>query len=70
MFASLITKEERISKRQQNMSKNLFLEQVEDKDKAVYPHVTCATDTENITFVLNAVQDIVVRKSLQDTGVL
>jgi hypothetical protein len=50
--------------------KNLFLEQVEDKDKAVYPHVTCATDTENISFVLNAVQDIVVRKSLQDTGVL
>lgn len=38
--------------------------------KEVYTHVTCATDTENIKVVFNAVKDIVIRKSLRDGGLL
>merc|ERR1711971_777789 len=33
-------------------------------DKQVYTHITCATDTDNISAVFNAVKDIIIRKSL------
>ena len=38
--------------------------------KTVYTHVTCATDTENIRVVFHAVQDIIIKKSLADGGLL
>jgi len=37
--------------------------------KSIYPHITCATDTENITFVFAAVRDIVLRLSLMKSGI-
>jgi len=36
--------------------------------KQVYPHVTCATDTDNIRHIFGAVKDIIVNKTLQITG--
>eukprot|EP01120_Amphizonella_sp_Union-15-10_P006306 TRINITY_DN2000_c0_g2_i1.p1 TRINITY_DN2000_c0_g2~~TRINITY_DN2000_c0_g2_i1.p1 ORF type:complete len:352 (-),score=55.30 TRINITY_DN2000_c0_g2_i1:77-1132(-) len=36
--------------------------------KEIYTHVTCATDTENITFVFNAVKNIILRKALEASG--
>jgi guanine nucleotide-binding protein G(t) subunit alpha len=39
-------------------------------DKEVYAHVTCATDTGNVTAVFDAVKDIVIRKSLADAGLV
>lgn len=39
-------------------------------DKHIYLHVTCATDTENIAVVFNAVKDIVIRKSLNEAGLV
>lgn len=39
-------------------------------DKEVYSHVTCATDTNNIAHVFNAVKDIIIRKSLREGGLM
>ena len=39
-------------------------------DKQVYTHVTCATDTDNIGAVFNAVKDIIIRKSLNEAGLV
>jgi GTPase SAR1 family protein len=44
-----------------------------DKNKAkkqIYTHVTCATDTDNIAAVFNAVKDIIIRQSLNEAGLL
>jgi GTPase SAR1 family protein len=49
-------------------------EQFESKnrnpDKQVYTHITCATDTGNIAAVFNAVKDIIIRKSLNEAGLV
>jgi GTPase SAR1 family protein len=49
-------------------------EQFESKnrnsDKQIYTHVTCATDTDNISAVFNAVKDIIIRKSLNEAGLV
>ena len=37
-----------------------FLSKSKNKSKSIYPHVTCATDTANITFVFNAVIAIIL----------
>jgi len=37
-------------------------------EKQVYTHITCATDTGNISAVFNAVKDIIIRKSLNEAG--
>jgi len=39
-------------------------------DKQVYTHITCATDTNNIAAVFNAVKDIIIRKSLNEAGLV
>ena len=36
--------------------------------KQVYTHFTCATDTNQIKFVMEAVHDIIIKKSLRDAG--
>jgi len=38
--------------------------------KLVYTHVTCATDTNQMKVVLEAVKDIVIRAALNDVGLL
>jgi len=38
--------------------------------KQIYTHITCATDTENARHVINAVKDILIRRNLQDGGLL
>jgi len=49
-------------------------EQFESKnrnpDKQVYTHITCATDTDNVSAVFNAVKDIIIRKSLNEAGLV
>jgi len=39
-------------------------------EKQIYTHVTCATDTQNIESVFNAVKDIIIRKSLNEAGLV
>jgi len=48
--------------------KDKFLSANENPKKHIYSHVTCATDTDNITVVFNAVKDIILQQILSDTG--
>jgi GTPase SAR1 family protein len=41
-----------------------------NQEKQVYAHVTCATDTDNVSAVFNAVKDIIIRKSLGEAGLV
>ncbi|XP_035236903.1 guanine nucleotide-binding protein G(t) subunit alpha-2 [Anguilla rostrata] len=36
--------------------------------KEIYSHLTCATDTENVQIVFNAVTDIIIKENLKDCG--
>jgi guanine nucleotide-binding protein G(i) subunit alpha len=47
-----------------------FVELNHNPDKQVYYHVTCATDTTNVVAVFNAVKDIIIRKSLEEAGLV
>lgn len=48
--------------------KDRFLELNENKQKTIYAHLTCATDTDNIIVVFNAVRDIILTKTLNSIG--
>jgi len=50
--------------------KNKFISLNRSKSKVIYVHVTCATDTENVRFVFNAVKDIIVRDCLAKNDLL
>jgi len=39
-------------------------------DRTIYTHLTCATDTSNVQAVFNAVKDIIIKKSLQEGGLM
>jgi len=45
-----------------------FLAQNDNPNKLIYVHITCATDTENITVVFRAVQDIILNGILGRLG--
>ena len=47
-----------------------FVELNRNKNKTIYPHLTCATDTKNIRVVFNAVKDIILQRNLQSSGFL
>nr|6OYA_A Chain A, Gt-alpha/Gi1-alpha chimera [Bos taurus] len=36
--------------------------------KEIYSHMTCATDTQNVKFVFDAVTDIIIKENLKDCG--
>lgn len=50
--------------------KTLFLAQADNPKKQIYAHETCATDTDNISVVFNAVKDIVLNQTLRDAGMI
>jgi len=39
-------------------------------EKKVYPHVTCATDSDNVAHVFNDVKDVIISMSLADAGLV
>jgi len=45
-----------------------FFELNKSKDKEIYAHCTCATDTANVSHVFNSVKDIVIKNSLKQAG--
>ncbi|CAO3683156.1 unnamed protein product [Rhizopus stolonifer] len=49
---------------------NRFLSLNQSDTKQVYTHLTCATDTEQIKFVMSAVNDIIIQNNLRDVGML
>mmetsp|Transcript_2088 Transcript_2088/g.2616 ORF Transcript_2088/g.2616 Transcript_2088/m.2616 type:complete len:98 (+) Transcript_2088:909-1202(+) len=38
--------------------------------KTVYPHVTCATNRKNVAVVFNGVKDTILKKSLEQAGLV
>ncbi|XP_064153135.1 guanine nucleotide-binding protein subunit alpha-14-like [Anguilla rostrata] len=44
----------------------MYQDQNPDKEKTLYSHFTCATDTENIRFVFVAVKDTILRHNLKE----
>lgn len=47
--------------------RNLFVNVLDtESETVIYPHFTCATDTENITFVFAAVKDTILQTNLRD----
>ncbi|KAM3832531.1 guanine nucleotide-binding protein G(t) subunit alpha-3 [Vipera latastei] len=52
-----------------NYIKKQFLDlNIRKEDKEIYAHMTCATDTQNIKFVFDAVTDIIIKENLKDCG--
>jgi len=42
-----------------------FLEVIEDKKRQVYPHITCATDTDNVGKVFDACKQTILQQNLE-----
>ncbi|XP_038597288.1 guanine nucleotide-binding protein G(t) subunit alpha-3 [Tachyglossus aculeatus] len=52
-----------------NYIKNQFVNlNLKKEDKEIYCHMTCATDTQNVKFVFDAVTDIIIKENLKDCG--
>lgn len=52
-----------------NYIKQQFLDlNIRKEDKEIYAHLTCATDTQNVKFVFDAVTDIIIKENLKDCG--
>ena len=47
-----------------------FVEQNDNPNKSIYPHITVATDTGNIKHVFSAVKNIILQQSLTGTGMV
>jgi len=47
-----------------------FKQKNRNPNKVIYTHVTCATDTNNVTVVFHAVKDIIIRTSLGEAGLV
>jgi len=50
--------------------KNRFVQLNESDEKMIYVHLTCATDTGQIKFVMSAVNDIIIRESLKSLNLI
>ena len=48
--------------------KKKYLARNKNKEKSVFTHATCMTDTGNINFVFNAVISIILENNLKDSG--
>lgn len=46
-----------------------FIDRVQNKKKAIYPFITCATNTENFKNVFSAVKDVVISKQIHEVGI-
>jgi len=49
---------------------SIFHAKNQNPDRTIYTHVTCATDSNNVQAVFNAVKDIIIKRSLQEGGLL
>jgi len=48
--------------------KQQFLDQNTNTQKAIYPHVTCATDTSNIQHVFDSVKETIIQNAIEHSG--
>uniref|UniRef100_A0A7E4WCR5 G-protein alpha subunit n=1 Tax=Panagrellus redivivus TaxID=6233 RepID=A0A7E4WCR5_PANRE len=47
-----------------------FEAQIRNKNKMIYTHLTCATDTDQVQFLLNSVTDMIIAENFKQTGVI
>uniref|UniRef100_A0A1I7RMW3 G-protein alpha subunit n=1 Tax=Bursaphelenchus xylophilus TaxID=6326 RepID=A0A1I7RMW3_BURXY len=47
-----------------------FEKQINDKQKMIYTHLTCATDTSHLSFLMNSIIDYIISENFKQTGVL
>uniref|UniRef100_A0A914CP03 Uncharacterized protein n=1 Tax=Acrobeloides nanus TaxID=290746 RepID=A0A914CP03_9BILA len=47
-----------------------FEQQIIDKQKMIYTHLTCATDTDHVQFVMNSITDMIIAENFKQTGVI
>ncbi|KAL3816027.1 hypothetical protein ACHAXA_010332 [Cyclostephanos tholiformis] len=47
---------------------DMFLAKNMNKDRKVYSHATCATDSKNVEVVFNSCKDIIMRKNMEAMG--
>jgi hypothetical protein len=45
-----------------------FVAQNKNKKKEIYTHLTCATDTQNIQVVFDAVTDVIIQGNMKSLG--
>ena len=45
-----------------------FVAQNKSEQKEIYCHLTCATDTQNVQFVFDAVTDVIITNNLRASG--
>jgi GTPase SAR1 family protein len=50
--------------------KEQFQSRNTNPNKSIYAHVTCAIDRGNVQFVMDAVNDIIIRTSMKDAGLI
>jgi GTPase SAR1 family protein len=48
--------------------KKKFLERCKNKEKQIYSHATCATDTSNVKFVFDSVVSIILEENMKASG--
>ncbi|XP_075242365.1 guanine nucleotide-binding protein G(o) subunit alpha-like isoform X1 [Convolutriloba macropyga] len=48
---------------------NLFMSKNLIESRNIYPHLTCATDTEALAYLINAVADTIIQENLKIVGV-
>jgi len=48
----------------------VFQQKNHNREKVIYSHVTCATDTTQVAAVFHAVKDIIIRRALGDAGLV
>lgn len=49
---------------------NRFVDLNRSESKTIYSHFTCATDTNQIKFVISAVNDVIIQVNLKSCGLL
>uniref|UniRef100_A0AC35FI83 G protein alpha subunit n=1 Tax=Panagrolaimus sp. PS1159 TaxID=55785 RepID=A0AC35FI83_9BILA len=50
--------------------KRKFEVQITDRTKFIYTHLTCATDTDQVQFLMNSITDMIIAENFKQTGVL
>ena len=53
----------------QSSFRNKFLK-INQTNKPIYVHRTCATDSKSMKFVLSAVTDMIVQQNLKKSGIM
>lgn len=75
LLPTTVTGKKRDAEDAKNYISKMYEQQAITRDKSgerktLYPHFTCATDTNNIRRVFSDVKDTVLLKSLRDYGVI